>query len=206
MKNTKKPYRIDIKVKNRVVGHGKGWSFTPNDFIDLGSQEAVWKSLQRLCAKGIIRRLAQGIYDYPRRHSKIGLVFPEADSIARALARKYNIQIQPSGAHAANILHLSEQVPARVVYLTEGQTKKIRVSNTTIVFRRTTPKNMKFAESEMGLIIQALRYFGQENITPEMKSILKTYLVKMDSKTIKAAMKVTPAWMIKLFRQIRGEK
>ncbi|MBF0105299.1 MAG: hypothetical protein HQM16_08225 [Deltaproteobacteria bacterium] len=199
-------HRIDITVKNMIIGHGKGWSFTAHDFVDLGSQEAVWKSLQRLCLKGTIRRLAQGIYNYPRVHPKIGFVFPGVDSIARAIARKYSIRIQPSGAYAANVLHLSEQVPARVVYLTEGQTKKIRVSNTTIIFKRTTPKNMTLAESEMGLIIQALKYFGRKNITPEMISFLKPQLIKMDSKTVKVAMKVAPVWMTKLFKQMRGEK
>lgn len=204
MKSSKIQQPIENIIKSRIYGHGRGWCFTPNDFIGLGSSDAILKALQRITAAGVIRRLAQGIYDYPQQHPKLGVVFSGADSIADAVARKHNIRIQPSGAHAANALGLSEQVPARVTFLTDGQTKKIKVGNTTIIFKNTTPKNMSLAGTEMGLIIQALKYIGQNAITPNMERSIKTRIVKMDEKALQQAQKMVPAWMNKLFRRMRG--
>jgi hypothetical protein len=57
---------IDTKLKSRIYGTGRGAAFTPNDFLDLGGRDAVDKALSRLAAKGTIRRLARGLYEYPR--------------------------------------------------------------------------------------------------------------------------------------------
>ena len=53
-----------------------------------------------------------------------------------------------TGAYAANLLGLSEQVPLRVVFL-----------------RRTTPRNMATAGRASGSVIQALRWIGPRNVT-----------------------------------------
>ena len=42
---------IDAKLKSRIYGSGRGSAFTPNDFLDLGGQDAVDKALSRLAAK-----------------------------------------------------------------------------------------------------------------------------------------------------------
>lgn len=203
MKSQKLVQSIENKAKKRILGYGRGWCFTSHDFIDIGSPDAVLKSLQRLRTAGVIRRLAQGIYDYPQHHPKLGLVFSGVDSIANAIARKYGIRIQTSGAYAANALGLSEQVPARVVFLTEGQSKKIKVGNTTIVFRKTTPQNMALAGTEMGLIIQALKYLGQDSITPRIEASIKARIVKMDQKIIMRAFEISPVWIRKLFSRLK---
>jgi hypothetical protein len=49
---------IQHKVLSRIYGKGRGWVFTPNIFLELGSRSAVDKSLQRLEDAGTIRRVA----------------------------------------------------------------------------------------------------------------------------------------------------
>ena len=46
--------------------------WTPVDFLDLGSREAVDKTLQRLALADQIRRLDRGLYDRPRRNRLTG--------------------------------------------------------------------------------------------------------------------------------------
>ena len=65
---------IDAKLISRIYGSGRGSAFTPNSFLDLGSRAAVDKALSRLAAKGTIRRLARGLYEYPREHPELGLL------------------------------------------------------------------------------------------------------------------------------------
>jgi hypothetical protein len=138
--------------------------FTPGYLLDLGSRATVGMALKSTCDRGLIRRLARGLYDYPQQHPKLGLLTPTPEQIALALAGKDNLRIQPSGAYAANLLGLSEQVPAKVVFLTNGPERRRKVGNQEIVLKRTTPKNMPTAGRASGLVIQALRYLGQNHI------------------------------------------
>jgi len=74
------------QILSRILAHGRGWVFTPKAFADLGDPRAAGVVLGRLVAKGKIRRLTQGLYDYPKAHPRIGVLSPDPDAIARALA------------------------------------------------------------------------------------------------------------------------
>ena len=89
---------IDKKVINRILGHGSGWVFTPANFSDLGSRDAVASALRRYRQSGLIRHLARGLYDYPRTEPELGMLTPSPDSVARALAGRDAVRLQPSGA------------------------------------------------------------------------------------------------------------
>jgi hypothetical protein len=82
---------------------------------------------------------------------------PDTDQVARALARKFNWRIQPSGATALNLLGLSTQVPARAVYLSDGPDRSYTVGNTGLDFEHTALKEVGFKLRESGLIVQALK-------------------------------------------------
>ena len=124
-------------VKSRIYGHGKGWVFTPQHFSDLGSDTGVRTALSRLQKERVIRRVAQGIYDYPRTHKTLGTLSPPVEAIAKAFAEKNGAKIQASGAYAANLIGLSEQVPGRVIFLTDGPTGKLKVGKLEISFKKT---------------------------------------------------------------------
>ena len=61
--------------------HGHGWVFSANDFLDLGSRDAVDKTLSRMAATASIRRVARGLYDVPRRHPIVALTAPSVDNV-----------------------------------------------------------------------------------------------------------------------------
>src|SRR5271169_4500723 len=156
---------IDSQVFTAIISRGRGSVFVPADFLDIGSREAVDVTLHRLARKGTIRRLARGVYDFPKEHPKLGLLSPSADTVARALAGRDRTRLQPAGAYAANILGLSEQVPAKVIFLTDGPSRTVKIGPATIQLRRTTPRNMEAAGRLSGLLIQALRELGKEHVT-----------------------------------------
>jgi len=163
---------IDSMVLTAIKSRGRGSVFVPADFFELGSREAVDITLHRLARKGTIRRLARGVYDFPKDHPVLGQLSPSADAIAEALAGRDRTRIQPAGAYAANALGLSEQVPAKAVFLTDGPSRKVKVGSITIQLRRTTARNMAAAGRLSGLLIQALRALGQEHVTPERREYL----------------------------------
>src|SRR5208337_2780770 len=114
-------------VLKRIRAHGRGWVFTPREFLALGTRRAVDRALARLTQDRTIRRLEQGLYDYPRVHKKLGVLAPNPDDVAAVLAAKTGSRVQISGARAANLLGLSDQVPAQLVYLTDGPAHRVKI-------------------------------------------------------------------------------
>ncbi len=193
---------IESKILHRIVGKKKGWVFAPSHFHDLGNRAAVDQALSRLIRSGDIRRLARGLYDYPRKHPDFGDLPPNVDRITAALAEKDNLKIQPSGAYAANLLGLSDQVPAKVVFLTDGSTRVVQVGNWHIKFKKTTPKNMATAGKISGLVFQALRFIGLENIDEIVIRKLNR-LPKKEKQILIADLRYAPAWMEKVIRRLQ---
>jgi len=195
---------IDAKLTSRIYGSGRGSAFTPNDFLDLGGRDAVDKALSRLAAKGTIRRLARGLYEYPRQHPELGTLSPDIERIAKALAGKDRIRLQPAGAYAANLLGLSEQVPAKVVFLTDGSSRTVKIGRQEIQLRRTTPRNMAAAGKMSGLLMQAFRHLGQPHISPDRMEHLKRTLPVKERRGLLKDLRLAPAWMHPLFRELAG--
>ncbi|MGA2179327.1 MAG: DUF6088 family protein [Verrucomicrobiota bacterium] len=196
---------IDSRLKSRIYGSGRGSAFTPNDFLDIGGRDAVDQALSRLAAKGTIRRLARGLYEYPREHPELGRLSPDIEKIAKALAGKDRIRLQPAGAYATNLLGLSEQVPAKVVFLTDGASRKVKIGRQEIQLRRTTPRNMAAAGRLSGLLMQALRHLGKEHITLARVEHLKRTLPPKERQQLLKDIPLAPAWMHPLFRELAGE-
>jgi hypothetical protein len=192
---------IENKVKNRIFGHGRGWCFTLKDFSDLGGEESIKISVHRLAKEELVQRLKIGLYYYPEKSELFGDVPPSLEKVAKALANKYKIRIQPSGAFAANLLGLSEQVPAKVVYLTDGDSKKVNIGKRQIIFKKTTPKNMKLAGKVTGLVIQALRYIGKEHIDEKKIRIIQKNLSEADKKMLVKDATLAPNWIAKIIQE-----
>src|SRR5437588_7556324 len=156
---------IDLRILATIHGRGRGSVFVPADFLDLGSRQAIDIALHRLAQKGTIRRLARGVYDFPKEHPVLGPLQPSAEAVANALAGRDRPRLQPAGAYAANALGLSEQVPAKAVFLTDGPSRTVKIGPMTIQLRRTTTRNMAAAGRLSGLVIQALREVGKDHMT-----------------------------------------
>lgn len=197
---------VSKQIENRVHGHGPGWVFSPNDFLDLGSPHTVGMVLTRMVRGGQIRRLARGLYDFPRTDPQLGLLSPSVDMIAETLARRDGVRLQPSEAAAANMLHLSDQVPMRVVYETDGPPRKITVGTLTIQFRRRVPRKMATAGKMSGLVFAALRGLGKRYVTQEQASHLRQLLSPEDRRFLLLDMPQAPAWMHPFLRYIAKDE
>lgn len=197
---------IDIKVKNRIIKHGPGWVFTPKHFLDLGSPVNVRQILFRLEKKKVVRRIAQGLYDYPIEHKTLGKVPPNIDAVAQAIAEKNGAKVQASGAYAANRTGLSEQVPARAVFLTDGPPKTLKLGKLEIVFKQTTVKNMAAAGSKEAMLVQALKHMGKDHIDERMLQAAKAFLKGTTRREFERNLKFAPQWVRSiLFKLMENE-
>lgn len=194
---------IANRIKKMIFSKSQGFVFTKSHFIDIGSRTAVSKALERLADSGTIRRLARGLYDYPEKHPVLGDLPANYERIAHALAGRDSLKIQPSGAYAANLLGLTEQVPARIVFLTDGANKIVQIKNQQIVLKRTTPKNMATAGQISGLVIQALRYLRREHVNDKTVGTLKKRLTVKDKRQLMHDLRYAPAWIGVIFGELQ---
>ena len=112
------------------------------------------------------------------------------------------LRLQPTGVYAANLLGLSEQVPAQVVFLTDGATRCVKVGPTQISLKRTTPRNMAAAGRLSGLMIQALRSLGPPHVTPQRIERLRKNLPAKERAQIVQDMALAPEWMHAHLREV----
>src|SRR5580698_7028903 len=90
-------------VLRRIRAKHRGAVFTPRQFTHLGSRAAVDQALSRLQRSGQIRRLARGVYEYPKIHPRIGVLSPSSEAVAKALAERTGSRFTVSGAKALNL-------------------------------------------------------------------------------------------------------
>lgn len=198
----KQQHSIDSKVLSRIYGHRGGWVFTPAHFLDLGNRAAVAAALKRHKRKGLIRQLTRGLYDYPVDHPTFGRIPPSADAVARALASRDAVRLQPTGAYAANILGLSEQVPTRIVFLSDGPSRRVKFGAQEIVLKQTTPRNVATAGRKSGTVIQALRHIGESNVDDKALAIIKRQLTKQDRAQLLKDLRYAPGWIADILREL----
>lgn len=206
MGRRKSPQSIDSKILATIHARGHGAVFVPDDFAGVGSREAIGIALHRLARKRTIRRLARGLYDFPKQHDVLGPLAPSAETVAKALAGRDRTRLQPAGAYAANALGLSEQVPAKAVFLTDGPTRTVKIGPMTIQLRRTTARNMAAAGRLSGLLIQAFRDLGKEHVTAQRLAHLKRTIPADKRRELIKDLRLAPAWMRPIFRELAEEK
>lgn len=197
---------LENRLLNAIAQHGRGYVFTPTEFLHLGSRAAVHQGLSRLAKAGRIKRLARGVYVYPETNPLVGEVPPSPAAVAEALARAQGATAQISEAAAANALGLTTQVPGRVVYLTNGTPRTRRVGNTVIRFKRASPRRLAGAGTPAGTVVQALRHLGPAGANERVVEELRQVLPRKQRRALKGLLPVTPAWMRSTIEKIAAEQ
>lgn len=152
---------LDLKaaILDRMIQKAPFAAWTPQDFLDLGSREAVDQALHRLTRSGDIRRIARGLYDKPQANSLTGQpTHPDPRAVVDALARRDQARIIVDGMTAANDLGLSDAVPARIVVHTDARLKPIKLGKLQIDFKTTAPSKLYWAGRPAMRVVQALHW------------------------------------------------
>jgi hypothetical protein len=191
-------------VLKRIRVHGRGWVFTPRDFLTLGTRRAVDRALARLAQDQTIRRLAQGLYDYPRVHKKLGVLAPNPDDVAEVLAGKTGSRVQVSGARAANLMGLTDQVPAQLVYLTDGPPRRVKIGAQTIQLKPARPSRFPGAGTPAGLALQAIRAIGPNADKDQVVRQLSHALRASDRAQLAKLIQHAPAWSHDIIRRLEA--
>ncbi len=184
--------------------------WTPADFLDLGSRDAVDKTLQRLARADQLRRIDRGLYDKPRTSQLTKRPSPpDYRQLIDALARRDQVRMLVDGLTAANDLGLTTAVPARVVLHTDARRRSIKVGNLTIDFKRTAPSKLYWAGHPAMRVVQALHWLkdtfatDHDRITKRLSSLLADPAhgpaLRDD---LRSGLKTLPTWMQRVVREL----
>jgi hypothetical protein len=195
--------KLRKQIEKRITNAGPGYVFTRKDFQDIASSGSIGQILSRMVKDGVIRQIGRGVFDFPNTNPALGgLLSPDIDQAAKAIARKFRWSILPYGNLAANRLGLSQQVPAKITYLSDGPIKEVKIDNRIIYFKHARPKEI-YADSYIsGLVVQALRYFGKGKVGDEIIAHLKQKLSHNAKNELLENIHYSTEWIYEIVQKI----
>src|ERR1035441_3530437 len=194
------------QIVARIERLGEGKAFSAKDFLDIASRTTIDVTLASLTLSGKIRRLRRGLYDVPKVNPALGgELSPDIDEAARAVARRQRWKIVPEGAWAANLLGLSTQVPAKIVYLTDGPNNEVPIGRRSIHFKHARPKVMAGLEGKFALVVQALRHLGREGVGPREIETLRAALSPAEKRKLVKDTRFGVDWIYEVAKRIAEE-
>ena len=184
--------------------------WTPTDFLDLGSREAVDKTLQRLARTGELRRIDRGLYDKPALNSLTKKpTSPDYRELISVISRRDQSRMLVDGMTAANDLGLTDAVPARIVVRTDARIRSLQLDNLTIEFKLTAPSKLYWAGRPAMCVVQALHWL-KDTLPSDYDSVMKRLSAILgDPKSgaairedLRSGLSALPTWMQRIVREL----
>jgi len=192
---------VDKQIYEKIKRSKRGVVYFPENFSEYGSAGAIRIALHRLVANNEIKRVAQGIYVRPKISPLVGEVLPSTEEVAKEIAKRDRARIIPTGSYALNALGLSTQVPLKLVLLTDGAPRTVKVGKRTILFKKTTPRNLAVKGKISALVIQALKAIGNGRVSKEEEKVIIKQLHSENEKLLKHDIKLAPEWIANIMRK-----
>lgn len=193
---------IDAAILDRIRSGPKDRVWMPAEFLDLGSRAAVDKALSRNCQAGHIRRAGRGLYHVPVVDPLFGILGPDTTPFHDAITRRDNSRIFSTGAHAANALGLTDQVPMRPMLLTTGRSRSVSRGKGHLLLRHVSPRFVSTRNPTSALVILALRWIGKRFVDDDIIAKLRRNLSPADLAALPADAACAPAWIADIFRHV----
>jgi hypothetical protein len=175
-----------------------GELFTTRDFLLFGSRPAVDKALSRLVKRGIIKRLARGVF---ARDQDQGQYFSD-EAIAREKALSYGRQLRACHEIVTGENNLSSLKQKSEYYLIDGQSSSFKIGDRKIVFKQVAKRRMALADSKAGQAISALWHLKRAGVDSTKFLQALATLNSIDKENVWAEMRWMPAWLTEWFRTV----
>jgi hypothetical protein len=177
----------------------EGALISAKEFLHLGSRAAVDQALKRLKASKELLPLYRGVYVRPVK-TRFGTRAPAAEKVIERFAATRAETVVAHGAAAANSLGLTTQVPTKLVYLTSGKNRKLKLG-AQVVEMKHAPQWMLLPSHRGGEAVRALAWIG-EHRAAEALTALRHKLPRSTVDELIAVRPALPGWMSTSIGQI----
>ena len=189
-------------ILDQIQTNAPGWIFSASTFSGLAPRNTIDQNLLRLTKAGRISKISTGLFCLQQNHPVLGPINPSLDDIVQAYGHKFGYQIQVHPLKAANLLGLSQQVPAKNIYLTDGPNRSLILGGQPVTLKHVCPRKLLGIGSKAGLIIQALYSFGVNGIDQSLTNRLKILIDKDDVRKLQDYLGLMPGWMQKVITML----
>ena len=190
---------IEEQILAQIKNNEEGTIFLTEDFAQIANANALRVALYRLVKRGVLYRLASGIYVKPKTSQLLNqIVLPSLNDIAQAIAKRDRARIIPTGSFAMHALGLSEQIPLNVVYYTDGKARKIKIDNRNITFKKVSPKKLALKGKISKLAVLALTEIGKNSVTKSEEDKIVKILKQENIEDLRHDLQLAPQWIAEI--------
>jgi len=193
------------KITRRLQRMRRGVPFSIRQFQELGSTASVQKSLSRLAKKGVVERMAKGIYVRPKPLASMPSIkiTASAEQVAKKWAKEYGYTLVRQGVESAYRLGLQTQAPVKTVFWSNGASRTFSVGNEIVEVRHVAKSKLRWKSRPEGELLRSFTVTPANSVKlSELKKALsRLKLSESESLTTIRKLKSTPlpeGWQIKL--------
>jgi len=177
----------------------EGALISAKEFLHLGSRAAVDQALKRLKERKELLPLYWGVYVRPVK-TRFGTRAPAAEKVIERFAATRAETVVAHGAAAANSLGLTTQVPTKLVYLTSGKTRKLKLGAQVVEIKHAPPWMLLPSHRAAGEAVRAIAWIGEQRASKALTA-LKQRLPQSTVDELIALRPALPGWLSKSISQ-----
>ena len=166
----------------------------PKDLLHLGRSSAVYQSLSRLDSQDRLMRICRGVY-VRTIETRFGRCSPDYGRVIKELSRLWGETIVHSAGSSANFLHLTTQVPMRLVYFTSGPNRQLHFRALKVKLLHAPQWQLVGEDRRTGLLIRALTFLHPSETKEALDKVLPTFPHE-DMEELLAARSILPSWIV----------
>jgi len=190
-------------VAEKILSEAKtlpeGALISAKEFFHLGSRAAVDQALKRLKERKELMPLYRGVYVRPVK-TRFGTRAPAAEKVVERFAATRAETVVAHGAAAANSLGLTTQVPAKLVYLTSGKNRRLKLGAQVVEMKHAPQWMLLPLHRAAGEAVRALAWIGEHRAS-EALTTLKHTLPQSTVNELIAVRPALPGWLSKSISQ-----
>ncbi|MBI4534351.1 MAG: type IV toxin-antitoxin system AbiEi family antitoxin domain-containing protein [Candidatus Melainabacteria bacterium] len=170
--------------------------FSTREFLIYGSRTAVDQTMSKLVKKGIIIRLARGLFVKEGSNTERITIY----DVAKAKAESFGKQIAIWGGHLAVKLGLTTDGHYEHTYCVSGSSSSFKFGDVIVRLRKACARIMHLSTDIPGQFLQALWYLGKQRLYELRRSPwLPISLKRTEKEHIRLSVHLVPAWLAAAF-------
>jgi hypothetical protein len=129
-----------------------------------------------------------------------------ATRIPEALDRLIELYTATNRADEAKKWRAERAKPAKLVSLTDGRSRQLRIDNRVFFLRHAAPKDLPPGNPTSALVIQALRFLGQGAVDADTIGRLRRRLSARERRQLLQGARYTTEWIAEVARQVAADE
>lgn len=184
------------EILRQAQSQSEGVPILAKSLLHLGNRSAVDQALSRLEHQGVLFKVGWGLYVLPVE-TRFGRRAPSVEKTIDGIASVSGELIANSGAMAANVLGLTDQVSLTHVFLTSGSSRTLTLSYAEVELRHAPSWQLLLSGRRAGDAIRALAWLGRAKAGATIDEIWSR-LSEVERRELLEVRAQLPSWLAAL--------